>query len=199
MPLFFGQDWFYYEQGKRTEVEQTVRNIPNSALNGDEVQLIESVIQRVVVKPLELKLDEKRFVVGEQVDLGASTLENPGAWNIRGVRPPGSNGIEVILEIPFEGSEELFNVRPTSYTSLVPQGEIRGSKINIIYRVPQHAQDQIRAQSERDVANLQTWINNINSNVNNLNQQLRGVVAVQIQQRRAQVAQTKKLLDDLNC
>lgn len=109
-------------------------------------------------------------------------------------RPFNVTGTEVEVEIPFTGESEAFKIQPNPYTSSPPRAEIRGSIVSFSIIGTNLDADGVRTQIDRTVAEMQSYLSNLRSNVAGLNSQLLGEARSAIEARRAKLLANRNMV-----
>jgi hypothetical protein len=111
--------------------------------------------------------------------------------------PAYVTGTEVVVEIPFSGDAALFKVRPSTYTSSPPQGEVRGNVL--IFRMwTENAQAaQVRAQLDAWLAEVKRHLQWHCQTFHSFNESLASLTRAAISQRRDKLLASQNLVAGL--
>jgi hypothetical protein len=107
-------------------------------------------------------------------------------------RPFHIPGTTIEVSVPFEGNGEAFDVQPSSYTTNPPYGEIRGGKVVLRIEGVDLKAERVRAEIDRTLADIQSYLTNLRKDVEVFNGQINKVAREAIERRR------QKLLADQN-
>ena len=102
-------------------------------------------------------------------------------------RPFYVTGSEIEVEVPFTGEAEPFKIQPNPYTLNPPRASIRRSTVLFSIVGTDLDAKQVRSQIDRTVADIQSYLGNLRSNVSGLNSQLLREARTAIEARRAKL------------
>jgi hypothetical protein len=109
-------------------------------------------------------------------------------------RPFYITGTEVEVEVPFTGEAEAFKIQPNPYTMSPPRAAVRGSMISFSIVGTNLDANGVRSQIDRTVAEIQSYLSNLRSNVAGLNSQLLGEARSAIEARRAKLLASRNMV-----
>jgi hypothetical protein len=118
--------------------------------------------------------------------------------HIMGLRGPlHVTGTEFTVEVPFSGDASLFDVRPNTYSSSSPHGEVRGNLL--IFRTwTDNAQGtQIRSKIDAWLGDVKRHLQWLLDSFQSFNQSLAGLARTAITQRRDKLLASQSLLAGL--
>ncbi|WP_199297255.1 hypothetical protein [Synechococcus sp. FACHB-909] len=99
-------------------------------------------------------------------------------------RPFYITGSEIEVEIPFTGEAEAFKIQPNPYTLSPPRASVRGNLLTFAIAGTNLEAAEVRAEIERTVREVQSYLTNLRNNVAGLNGQLQGEARTAIEARR---------------
>jgi len=112
-------------------------------------------------------------------------------------RPFYITGTEVEVEIPFTGEAAAFNIQPNPYTLNPPRAAVRGSTVYFSIVGTNLGADGVRSEIDRTVAEIQSYLSNLRSNVAAMNSQLLGEARSAIEARRAKLLASRNMVTAL--
>ena len=101
-------------------------------------------------------------------------------------------GTQVEITVPFDGEAEVFHIRPSSYTLSPPTADISANNLIIKINGTDLNAEQVRHQVDRTLNEINSYLQSLRNDFNELNNSLRSVAMQAIDKRR------EKLLKDQN-
>ena len=89
-------------------------------------------------------------------------------------RPFYIAGAQVDVEIPFDGDRSAFRIQPNSFTLNPPRAQVRDGHVHFALSGTDLTAPQVRAEIDRTVASIQSYLVNLRANAASLNDQLPG-------------------------
>lgn len=159
--------------------------IPSDRALGRSVdELAAELVAEVRVEPLDIDWAAMTATIGD------AKVDVSGDWS-RGsfVRsgPVHVPGTKVTYHIPFRGERDLFKFRPSTHLMNAPRGVVKGGEIQVSLTVPTPLPDSLKADLDRQVADIRTHVDWINSDVHAFNRGLAGLAQEAAQGRRDKV------------
>lgn len=99
---------------------------------------------------------------------------------------------EIIVTVPFQGTAEIFRVRPTTYRMSSPIAKVFPNHLTFTVHAENRNADQIRNEIETTLDDIDFNLNNLRKDVSNIQNQLPDTTRQFVESRR------KKLLADRN-
>lgn len=180
--LFTGADWHSVDRHQRQQMVAEIEKVdPDRLLNTsvDDLALYFSEKYKIDVPVL----DEENLTVDQrekQIDVSRDT----NRYITDRSRPFYITGSEIEVEIPFTGEAEAFKIQPNLYTLSPPRASVRGNLLTFAIVGTNLEAAQVRAEIERTVREVQSYLTNLRSNVAGLNGQLQGEARTAIEARR---------------
>lgn len=152
--LFAAMDAFGVQEHQKREVASAIASIdPNRLLNTNVDDLVGYVVEkyRIDVPVLDEAgmhlnhAESQRDVYGDPMRI---------AFHMGHREPLHVTGTEFIVEVPFSGDAELFRVRPSTYDSGPPHGDVVGNTLVFRYWTD-------NTQSERVRAEIDSWLGSV--------------------------------------
>jgi hypothetical protein len=186
--LFNKFDIFSVLQGQTESVKKKVQSIPaNVILNASEQDLIQAVIEEFRLHVPVIK-DEEIYIAhaGEvQVDVSGDPMRRLSYGHNSG--PIYVAGNKTVIAVPFDGDAAFFGVRPQSYTSNPPRGEIINGEILLTYiRTDQNA-EAIKQEYLRTVNSIKQYLASLLQSATQFNSQLETLVTSEVRSRKTRL------------
>ena len=154
----------------RTEID---RYDPNYILNISEEDLCSRLVSKYCLETPVIAEDKQYVVSLEDADDNRTT------------------GTSITIAIPFEGDGGLLEYKPSTWTTMFPQGEVTGQEIHVTYDVSGHDKEYLRKMRTEEFGLIKRYLEWSKAEVDGYNSSLPEVV------RQFVVSRKKKLLDDL--
>ncbi|WP_295359638.1 hypothetical protein [Arenimonas sp.] len=176
--LFYDVDLVASLDAQRRSIESDINSIDqNRLLNTSPDDLVQYFVEKNHVEAPKLLLDKWTVESRE----GTQRVRDFG----REITVPVQ---QLIVRIPYEGEGQLFQARPSTYTSVFPRGSYDGNALTIVVNVHSGGTpENVRAAIDREVESVQQYLTWIQSNVASHNNQLERIVEASISRRRTQV------------
>jgi hypothetical protein len=163
----------------RTEIEDTPEQ---HVLQADEQAWAASLAERYAVRVPVLHPEDWSMGAPQEIKFNVS------GWPGRDVRDPSRPfyvpGYRVVVHIPFEGSRELFLLRPSSFTTSVPYAIVQQKEVLHVVEYPHDSHQDIRAGAERLVQEINNYLGFARADVDAFNSRLDGQAIATIRARR---------------
>ncbi|WP_186038858.1 hypothetical protein [Burkholderia gladioli] len=166
----------------------------------NERQLLSSSVEDLVnylVDKYQIEvpsLDVERAVADQQ----EATLQ-PGQADSMFYGMPRSSvpGILVTLEVPFSGYSDAFRIRPSTFSSLMPQAQVEGNRLILTVIGVRLSTQQVQQQFDSEIENIQQHLNWLRSDMDGLNTQLPLLARQAIDHRKAALLANRNLVAGL--
>lgn len=106
-------------------------------LNVSEEDFCQYLIRKHTIHPPVLKVED--IYAYEPVEVDIDVSRDPRRAIYDRSRPFYVKGTRVTIEVPFDGEEDLFDFRPSSFDSCPPRGVVRDSALRLVYDVLEQA------------------------------------------------------------
>ena len=188
--LFFQADSSGVQEHQRKEMEAGIAGMDgNRLLNTNVDDLISYFAEKHSVDvPF---LDEANMSV-DQREARRDVSGDPSRMAyFTGQRPVHVTGTEVIVEVPFSGDPEKFKVRPSTYDSGPPRGEVRGNTILFRFWSDNPQPEKLRSELDRWLADVKRYLQWQRESFKGFNDSLVGSARTAITRRREKLSPTK--------
>lgn len=106
-------------------------------------------------------------------------------------------GTLVEITVPFDGEAEVFNIQPSTFTLSPPTGQIEGSNLILEIHGTDLEADQVRSQVDQTIGDIKGYLENLQREVQQLNDSLRGSAREAIERRRSKLLKDQSLVAGL--
>lgn len=122
--LFTEGDIFAVVEHRKKQVETEIAAMDRNRILNSSIEDLSSYIEEKL--RLETPVLDEAAAVADQRE---GQVEVYDTWRVRGEGPMVVAGTVVELTVPFSGDEQLFRVRPTTFSSVAPRAEVRGNAL----------------------------------------------------------------------
>ena len=158
--LFFEGDLDDQLRDRQQKASEIVDGVPKDQfLISSNQELIEYVVSRLAVEPIVL--DEERKTLNQQ----EARVEVPydvfarACFSDNESRSHYTNGTRIDIDIPFTGSEWIFQYRTNSWFDTFPHANVRSSSLRITVALPCHAEPtSFKSNYEKEVNLIRQYI-----------------------------------------
>ncbi len=184
-------DWL--QAGLRRAVEEASSIPAERVLGVPEADLLEELVERHRVDPPVLHVD-RRYTPGAQ-DVRIDVSQDPLRTIWDRTRPYYVQGTRYEVRIPFEGDAELFRLRPSTWSTVLPFGRVEGQEVVVWYESPADSLDPQRFEQEinGNIALIQEYLQWIRDDCVGFNRQLEQQLEGAIRRRKQKVLQDRQL------
>ncbi len=189
-PLFFNNgsvlEWFRVRQ---QDIDDAIDNIGDNEILRSEVSDISKDIIKsyVPVTPIILK-DNIAYDEPIETDVDITSDYNyivlPGS---RGV----AKGFMITFCVPFEGTSDLFDCKPTQWSSSYPHGYVSGNELRFEYEYIQETLSAVDARFKSDFGKVDQWLGWIKEDVEKNSPPLKNRIENKLRERRERLLKQK--------
>jgi hypothetical protein len=193
--LFSKYDWFSVQENQKKQLTAEISQMDgNRLLNTSPDDLCDYFEEKYrvnvpILRESEITADQKET----QIDVSGERLR---AIRDRS-RPFHIPGTEIEITVPFDGDTEVFNIRPTSFTLSPPSADIRGNSLILRIQGTDLKADKVRAEIDRTISEINSYLNILKENAKGLNDQLRNIANGSIDRRREKLLSNQNLVASL--
>ncbi len=106
-------------------------------------------------------------------------------------------GTQIEITIPFSGENQVFNIRPSSYTLSPPIAKVSGNNLVIEIIGTDLNPEKVRLSIDRTIGEINSYLENLRSDFNGFNSSLNKIARDSINRRREKLLKDKNLVADL--
>ena len=178
--LFRNHDFLSQKESWKQQAREKVGGWPpGSVLEGKEEEVIEGIFS--VVAPVVISLDEKEMRQDTPKEVYMEGSDDFGDG------PTIVTMMEYTIRVPFKGTRELFQCRPTQRDPMPPHADVEGR--NIVFRYRQRCADveELKRMIYESMTAMKRYVEWINADVRAFEDELRTCIAQCVQARRQQL------------
>lgn len=95
--------------------------------------------------------------------------------------------------VPYKGEQELFKCRPSAYSHNPPHAKVKPGELEFAYTVTEQNSASIRAQFDRDLAQIRQWLACVANDVEQFNSTVRAKARGRIEARKRKLEKDREL------
>lgn len=189
--LFSRRHWFDVEGNQKKLLEEEVASMDgNRLLNTSVDDLCSYLVDTYSIEDVPILRCEA--IVVDQRETQIDVSRDPMRFVRDRSRPAYVQGTEIEYSVPFDGDRNVFDVRPTTYTSNPPRGHVAGGELRIYIRGIDLAPEKVKMEFEETLSQIERHLQTLRNDTSKLNTQLPSIARNSVESRR------KKLLSDQN-
>lgn len=193
--LFTGPDSFAVDRHQRQQMAADIEKVDADRLLNTPVEdLAAYFAEKYKITVPTLDIDS---LVVDQREKQIDVSRDPMRMIMDRGRPFYVTGTEIEVEVPFTGEAEAFKIQPNPYTLSPPRASIRGSVLTFSVVGTNLDATQVRAEIDRTIADIQSYLSNLRGNMATLNDQLLGEARAAIETRRAKLLASRNMVASL--
>lgn len=191
--LFFKHNGFAVIENQCAQLRKEVAALPEQRLLGTSVEdLVNYFVEKYRIDVPVLAVDEAA------ADQREAPVEVSGfRYGLDRGDTRTVPGTQVTLEIPFSGDAEMFRVRPSTFNTAPPYAEIRGQTLILRESGTQLSTDQVQADFDRTIADINQYLDWQRRDVTQLNGGLAELARSEIEARKAKLISNQNLVSGL--
>ncbi|MFN3295721.1 hypothetical protein [Caldimonas sp.] len=193
--LFTGPDSYAVDRHQRQQMAADIEKLDADRLLNTPVEdLAVYFAEKYRITVPTLDVDN---VVVDQRERQIDVSRDPMRMIMDRSRPFYITGTEIEVEVPFSGEAEAFKIQPNPYTLNPPRASVRGSLVTFSIVGTDLDAGQVRAQIDRTIAEIQSYLGNLRGNMASLNDQLLGEARSAIEARRTKLLASRNMVASL--
>lgn len=193
--LFQGKNLDDFLRGCSASLVKEIEELGSERVLGTpHADLADYLFERFFVEPLTLYLDRGEI---EQSETKIDVSKDLSRAVRDRTRPCYVSGTLVTLAVPFTGDPKLFSMIGSSYTTVLPRGEIRGQELLVQVSYIDHDQAEIKVQLERELNQIQWYISTQRNQIDNWNKGLKENVLRMLAARKERLLKDRELVASL--
>jgi hypothetical protein len=95
--------------------------------------------------------------------------------------------------VPYKGDQELFKCRPSAYNHNPPHAKVKAGELELAYPVTDQDAASIRAQFDRDLAQIRQWLAWMANDVEQFNSTVRAKARAKLETRKRRLEKDREL------
>jgi TIR domain len=193
--LFYRVDIFsvlaYQEKSLKEDVDRLdSRTIASTS--EDELVLQVASKFKIEIPVLE---EDKAYVSHREIDMDVS--QDPMRMIFDRSSPFYIKGTEITFTVPFRGDPDLFYVRPQTFSTNPPRGQIVGHEIQLVYRTTNENAAAIKAEFQNSIHTIKQHLGWLENSISTFNSTIGQKAQSLILQRRQKLAATENMISSL--
>ena len=141
-------------------------------------------------------LHEDRIVVSQE-EAKVDVSQDPMRFIRNRSQPFYIPGTLVEVTVPFSGDSEAFKIRPTTFTTTLPRGEINNNSLVIRVKGTDLKPQQVRAEIDRALGEIKKYLEWLRGNASGFNEKIRQLASERINWRRQKLLSNQSLVANL--
>ncbi|HKT30726.1 hypothetical protein [Dyella sp.] len=167
---------------------------PDQLLNSSEDDLVSALVKECRVEPISLAESD---IYVDQVETQIDVSGDRDRHIRDRSRPFHISGTANKFFVPFSGDSGLFHCRPSTFTSASPIGDVSGNELVLTYTSTGHDAQSIRTQFDRDLAEINRYLQWIKSDVASHNRGVQAEAQVAVKRRKEKILANRGLVSSL--
>ena len=186
-----------YLENKKSEIKEEIYGFNEDyILNVSEEELTKALSKKYTLESPVLRIEEKYSLEPKEVNVDVSQDFNRDIRDRS--RPFYIKGTLITVVIPFEGEEELFYFRPSTFSTVIPQGEINENNLYLKYITTHHDANSLKKEIKDDIYEIQSYLSWVKKDVNDFNNSLENYIKNLIKTRKDKLLRDRNLVSSLN-
>lgn len=198
---FYSRDLSSFLRQGENAARTIVDSLPeDQMLSTSEAHLQEHVVSRVSIDPIILHEDRaEKDAVERDIDVSGDPRRDTTRDG-----PLYVKGIQVTVSIPYSGQTQLWGLKPSRYTTVIPRGRVVQGKTSssgtIEIRVEQASDDDSSRLADtytRNVDLIRQYLEWQRTEIEQFNSRLPGIVSGLIEARKKRISANRGIVDSL--
>jgi hypothetical protein len=184
--LFYRVSVFDVLQQQQEKLKNEVARLSSEEIESlPEAELVRDLAAK---HKLELPVleDEKAHISHREVDVDVSRDPMRMIWDRD--RPFYIKGTEMTFTVPFKGDPSLFQVRPATFDTNPPRGEVRGREIHLVQTRTDNNAAVAKSEYDQSLRSINQYLSWLGASISDFNAKIGGQVQGLLNQRRQQLA-----------
>jgi hypothetical protein len=106
-------------------------------------------------------------------------------------------GTSITFVVPIEGDPILLTYKPSSFTTVLPQGDISDRTLRLEFQTADHNSDHIKSAFDRSIRDIQQYLGFISEDAGQFNGSLMRQIQTAIEERRQKILKDQNLAASL--
>lgn len=195
--LFMDGDLAATLRAQRDRALRAVDEITESAFRSEDPNgVVARLYEQFRIEPIALT-EGAISVEAHYADVDLRRLRDIARDVDRGVRgaPSASStlrGTRVIYNVPYTGEQVLFQLRPSTWTLVVPRAALNSSELRFVYEVRSSEVAATKRSFERDLSLIKRWLGWVNDDIVRFNEELAAALERAVAERNARLAEVSE-------
>jgi hypothetical protein len=155
---------------------------PNTLLGASEQDLIQALVEEFRLNVPAIKEDEIHVADSGEVSVDVSGDPMRMFYDRSG--PFYVPGNKTVIAVPFEGQEEFFRVRPSSFSLSPPRAEVGKGELLLTYVRTNPNAEEIKRSYQGTINSIKGYLRSLSESAAQFNGQLQSLVTSQLKARK---------------
>lgn len=192
--LFWKYDWFAVVEAQKAAVRKDAENtskgdFDRQSLEELKVGLCEKYSLEVPTLDLENITVKQRET---EIDVSHDRMRYFSAGG-----PHYVKGTAIDVRLPFEGDPNMFNVKPTTWTTSLPRGRIEGNSVRFTISGTDLTAEKVKSQIDHHISEIQQWLGFQETSVGNFPTELAQIAKQALEARKKKLDGDAELISGL--
>jgi hypothetical protein len=157
--------------------------------------LVEFIVADMTLEPLVIYEDR---MIREQNEINIDVAGWPGRYT-RGTGPCWVPGIRVVVSLPYSGDSNLWDIRPNTFSSMPPFGDVRPDVVEMKFESPlDEPLERIKDRLNDNLRTIHQYLHWQRASIDDFNRTLPSVARSAVEARRTRLEKHDKLALLLN-
>jgi len=172
----------YFEKVKSRAKSEIEELDTNYLLNTSELDLVKYLVDKYSLDPPILEADKKYIANQSEVDIDVSG--DPLRPIFDRSKPFYIKGISITVAIPFSGDSLFFGLKPATFTSNPPRGEIVGNEVHLNYQQVEPNAQVLKNEIDRKIRDIQEYLGWVKRDIDVFNREIEPFVREVVRRRK---------------
>jgi hypothetical protein len=188
--LFHQASLSAYIQDRNQKLEEEVKGLGANVLSSmDDVMLVKNLVEKYELHTPVLLEDQKDIAAHEaEVTVYGNFAFDDGPHTI--------SGIKVTVRIPFKGNEDLFHLRPSTFSNL-PEGTIGNQALTIEVETADKDAEKIKNTWQGNLSEIKKYLSWVDKDAIAYNSVLESTIKNLVTRRRKESDSNQSLIDSI--
>lgn len=193
-PLLFSKgDIFGFLNNRQQRLENEVNGIDSRAIQQTpEEELVHALAARYKLAVPVLQ-EDNAYADYREIDVDVSRDPMRRFFFDEG-GPAHVKGTEITFFLPFKGNGGLFDIRPQTFTTNPPRGEIEGQEIRLTYQRTDTNAEAVKSDYQRTLGSIKQYLGWLETSVLDFNRKIGFLVQTLINERKRKLAATSGMM-----
>ena len=106
-------------------------------------------------------------------------------------------GTAIDVRVPFSGDPAMFEVKPNTWTTVIPRGRVEGNSVVFTISGTDLKQEKVKTEIDRQVSDLKTWLGFQEKSMGNFTAELAQIAKQAVEARRTKIEADADLVSGL--
>lgn len=197
--LFARVDGHRFFRKKEAELRAEINSITKNELENSDDSL--KLILRVKHSIKNIEFDSYYQIDKGEIQIDISNDRRFSAWLMRDFRssPVYKTGRQIGIHLPFSGDSNLFNYRPSSYTTSYPSADIQDNELVLIFHFfsDVDSPEDLKRSVDREIGLVNRYTKWMNNDIKSFNDRISSILDKDIPHKRQKIKKDEDFLGQL--